>query len=201
VGYPLGCHGVHRRRADPARQAGDHGRLRHQGRQDRQALRAWRGDRGRAARGTHPDLDRRDGRTDQRDGSQLLGDQPDLHDGELGCSRKHDPDAPDRRHARPGGQPEGRDHRPPDQVELPRRPDRAGVLHLHPRRPQGAGRHRTAYRRLGLPDPSPGRRLAGRHHPRGGLRYRTWSHQGDRSRGRDRGAASGEGAGYQRGRP
>ena len=31
--------------------------------------------------------------------------QPDRHDGRLGCPRQHDADAPDRRHARPRGQP------------------------------------------------------------------------------------------------
>ena len=31
--------------------------------------------------------------------------QPDRHDGRLGRPREHDPDAPDRRHARPRGQP------------------------------------------------------------------------------------------------
>ena len=35
---------------------------------------------------------------------------------------------------------------------------RAGVLHLHPRWSQGPGRHRAADGRLGLPDPSSGRR-------------------------------------------
>ena len=39
------------------------------------------------------------------------------------------------------------------------------VLHRDPRCPQGAGRHRAADGRLGLPDPSSGRRVAGRHHP------------------------------------
>ena len=91
--------------------------------------------------------------------------QPDLHDGRLGCLRKHDADPSGRGHAWSGGQPEGRDHPAADQVELPRGPVRAGVLHLHARCPQGSGRHRAADRRLGLPDPSSGRRLAGRHHP------------------------------------
>ena len=34
-------------------------------------------------------------------------------------AEEHDPDAPDRRHARPGGQPPRRHDPPPDQVELP----------------------------------------------------------------------------------
>ncbi len=53
------------------------------------------------------------------DGGQLLQDQPDLHDGALRGPRKHGADAPDRRHAWSRGQPEGRDHRPADQVQLP----------------------------------------------------------------------------------
>ena len=43
---------------------------------------------------------------------------------------------------------------------------RARVLHLDPRRPQGPRRHRAAHRRLGLPDPPPGRRRPGRDRPR-----------------------------------
>ena len=74
--------------------------------------------------------------------------QPDLHDGRLGSPREHHADPPDRRHARPGGQPEGRDHPAADQVELPRGPVGARVLHLDARRSQGPGRHRAADRRL-----------------------------------------------------
>src|SRR5437764_14400494 len=50
----------------------------------------------------------------------------------------------------------------PMQGLLPGGPDRARVLHLDRRRPQGPSRHRAAYRRLGLPDPPAGRRGAGR---------------------------------------
>ena len=56
-------------------------------------------------------------------------------------------------------------------VQLPRRSDRARILHLHARRPQGSGRHRAQDGRLRLHDPQAGRRGAGRHHPRGGLRH------------------------------
>ena len=56
-------------------------------------------------------------------------------------------------------------------VELPRRPVGAGILHLHPRRPQGSGRHRAQDRRLRLHDAQAGGRGAGRHHPGGGLRH------------------------------
>ena len=45
--------------------------------------------------------------------------QPHRHDGRLGCPREHDAGPPDRRHARPGGQPPRRHDPPPDQVELP----------------------------------------------------------------------------------
>ena len=57
-------------------------------------------------------------------------------------------------------------------VELPRGPHRAGILHLHPRRPQGSGRHRAQDRRLRLHDPQARGCGPGRHHPRGGLRHR-----------------------------
>ena len=49
------------------------------------------------------------------------------------------------------------------------RPDRPGVLHLLQRRPEGPGRHGSAYRRLRLPDPPHGGRLPGCHHPEGGF--------------------------------
>ena len=81
-------------------------------------------------------------------------------------------DPPAGRHAWPDGQSEGRDHRASDQGQLHGGPDRARVLHLDPRRAQGSGRHGAAHRRLGLPDPAPGRRLPGRDHPPGGLRHR-----------------------------
>jgi hypothetical protein len=108
-----------------------------------------------------------------------------LHDGPLGCPRQHDADASDRRHAWSGGQPEGRDHPAADQVELPRGPVGAGVLHLHARCPQGSGRHRAAHRRLRVPHPSSGRRQPGRHHPRGGLRHRARPGHADRDENAD----------------
>ena len=75
-------------------------------------------------------------------------------------------DPPARRHARPDGEPEGRDHRAPDQGQLHGGPVGARVLHLHPRRPQGPRRHRAAHGGLGLSDPASGRRLPGRDRPR-----------------------------------
>jgi DNA-directed RNA polymerase subunit beta' len=62
------------------------------------------------------------------------------------------------RRARPDGQALRRNHRAPDSVQLPRGPDGARVLHLHPRRPQGSGRHRAQDRRLRLHDPQAGGR-------------------------------------------
>ena len=143
-----------------------------QGREGPEPVRARSDHRRRAPSGAHRDLDPGDQRGRRGDGGELPEDQPGLDDGQLRRPRKHDAGPADRRHAWSGRQPEGRDHPAPDQVQLPRGPVRAGVLHLHPRRPQGSGRHRAADRRLGLPHPSSGRRLAGRHHPRGGLRHR-----------------------------
>ncbi len=60
----------------------------------------------------------------------------------------------------------------PDQGQLPRRPERAAVLQLDPRRSQGPGRYRAEDRQLRLPDPSSGRRGAGRGGHRGRLRHR-----------------------------
>ena len=89
-----------------------------------------------------------------------------------GSARIVQADPTARRHARPDGQPEGRDHRAPDQGQLHGGPVGARVLHLHARRPQGPRRHRAPHRRLRLPHPPPRRRRAGRHRPRAGLRDR-----------------------------
>ena len=50
------------------------------------------------------------------EGPQGRAVQPHRHDGRLGCPREHDAGPPDRRHARPGGQPPRRHDPPPDQV-------------------------------------------------------------------------------------
>ena len=191
LGDPLGHHHRHRRRRHAAEQGRDPRPLREGRGEDREAVPARRHHRRGAPSGARRGLDQGDQRGRQGDGGQLPEDQPGLHHGQLRCPRKHDADAADRRYAWPGGQPEGRDHPAPDQGELPRGPVGAGVLHLHPRRPQGSGRHRAAYRRLGLPDPSSGRRLAGRDHPRGGLRHRAWRHAVDRDAGGRRHAGQG----------
>ena len=88
-------------------------------------------------------------------------------------------------HARPDGQPEGRNHRAPDQGQLHGGPVGARVLHLHPRRPKGPRRHGAAHRRLRLPDAAAGRRRPGRDHPRGRLRHRGL-HRDGRVQGRRR---------------
>ena len=103
---------------------------------------------------------------------ELQPAQPHLHDGHLGRSWRHQADPPACRLARPDGQSEGRDRRAAGEVELHRGPHHAGVLHLDPRRPQGSGRYRAAYRRLGLPDQATRRRVPGRHHQRERLRRR-----------------------------
>ena len=74
--------------------------------------------------------------------------QPHLHDGRLRRPRLDQADPPAGGHARPHGQPEGRDHRAADQGQLHGGPDRSRVLHLDARCPQGPGRHRPAHRRL-----------------------------------------------------
>ena len=128
--------------------------------------------RGRAARDDRQHLDRGHRHGRRGDAGEPRRAQPGLHDGQLRRPRIVQADPPARRYARPDGEPEGRDHRAPDQGQLHGRPLGARVLHLDPRRPQGPRRHRAAHRRLGLPDPAPGRRLAGRDRPRGGLRHR-----------------------------
>ena len=117
-------------------------------------------------------------------------DQLGLHDEPFRRPRLAGADEAARRHARPDDQALGRDHRDADPVELQGRPDRARVLQLDARRPQGSRRHRPEDGELGLPDTAPGRRRAGLHHHRGGLRHRE-RHQGaggGRRRSGDRGA-------------
>jgi DNA-directed RNA polymerase subunit beta' len=63
--------------------------------------------------------------------------EPDLPDVGFRRSRQHRSDPAARRHACLDGQAQRRDHRNADQVELPRRLERAGVLQLDTRRPQG----------------------------------------------------------------
>ena len=121
---------------------------------------------------------------DQAAGRPLPAAERDLDDGAFRCPWLGGADQAAGRHARPDGQAFGRDHREPDHLELQGRPDRARVLQLDARRPQGSGRHRAQDRELGLPHPPSGRRGAGLHHHRRGLR-----HASGRSPSRPRAAA------------
>ena len=83
-------------------------RVRGPGRQGRDPVPSRHHHRRRAPPAGGPDLDRGDRRGLQdsmEEEFQRPAVQPDRHDGRLGCPRQHDPDASDRRHARPGGQP------------------------------------------------------------------------------------------------
>ena len=62
--------------------------------------------------------------------------------------------------------PSRRDHRDADHLELQGRPDRARVLQLDPRRPQGSRRHRAEDGELRLSDAPSRRRGAGLHRHR-----------------------------------
>ena len=100
-------------------------------------------------------------RDDGRPRPRGLGDDDDL----LRRPRQQGQHRPAGRHARPHGRPVRPHHRRARALQLPRGHDRPGVLHLHPRRPQGPRGHRPAHRRLGLPDAASRGRGAGRHHP------------------------------------
>ena len=140
-----------------------------QGRRDHQPVRG-RLDHRRGAEGLHDrSVERRDRRGRAGDGGQPRRAQPDLHDGQLGSAWIVQADPPARRDARSDGQPEGRDHRAPDQGQLHGGPVGARVLHLDPRRPQGPRRHRAAHRGLRVPDPSTRRRRPGRDRQHRGL--------------------------------
>ena len=164
-------HDLEERHRDPAREGEDPERVRGARRRGAPAVRHGPDHRGRASRDDRQHLDRGHRHGRRRDAEELQRAEPGLHDGQLGRPRLVQADPPARRHARPDGQPEGRDHRAPDQGQLHGGPVGARVLHLDPRRPQGSRRHGSPDRRLGLPDPAPRRRLAGRDHPRGGLRH------------------------------
>ena len=105
--------------------------------------------------------------------------QLDLHDGAFRRARFARADAPARRHARPDGEAVGRDHREPDHLQLQGGSLGARVLQLDARRAQGSRRHCAEDGELGLSDPASGRRGAGLHHHRRGLRHDP-RHQGAR---------------------
>ena len=93
-------------------------------------------------------------------------------DGPVGRQGQHPADLADVGHARPDGRPVRAHHRAADSLVVPRRADRARILPLDARCPQGSGRHRHSYGGLGLPDAASHRRVAERHRLRGGLRHR-----------------------------
>ena len=168
-------HGVEERRRRPAHQGRAHRRLRGRGERDPGAVRRRPHHRGGAPPGGHRQVERRDRRGrrgDDREHRVHGRAELDLHDGLVGRPRLDQADPPAGGHARPDGQPEGRDHRAAGEGLLHRGPRRDRVLHLDPRRPQGPRRHRAPHGRLGLPDPAPGRRRAGRDRARRGLRHR-----------------------------
>ena len=107
LGHPLGHHHRHRRRRHAAEQGRDPGPLREGRGQDREAVPARCDHRGGAPSGARRGVDQGDQRGRQGDGEQLPEEQPRLHHGQLRRTREHDADAADRRHAWPGGQPEG----------------------------------------------------------------------------------------------
>ena len=86
LGDPLGHHGRHLRRRDPAAQARDPRGLRGEGDQGPDAVRARSHHRRRASPGAHRDLDPGDQRDRQGDGGEHPADQHHLPDGVLGCS-------------------------------------------------------------------------------------------------------------------
>ena len=98
-------------------------------------------------------------------------DQLHLYDVAFRCARLAGADEAACRHARPDDQAVGRDHRDADHLQLQGGAVGARVLQLDPRRPQGSGRHRVEDGELGLSDPPSGRRGAGLHRHRGGLRH------------------------------
>ena len=113
--------------------------------------------------------------------------QLDLHDGGLRRARFGGADPAARRHARSHGEAGRLDHRDADHGELPRRPERAAVLHLDARRAQRSCRYRAEDRELGLPHAASGRRDAGSRGDRGRLRHDA----GRRDEGADRRRRSG----------
>ena len=155
-----------RRHHGPAREAGDARGGRRPGHEDRRPVPARPHHRGRALRSGRRRLaEDVEGPLRQDDG-QPRPDQPGGDDDRLGSARQQGQHRPARRDARPHGRSFGSHHRRPRAEQLPRRDDRPRVLHLHARRPQGPGRHRSPHRRLRVPDPPSRRRRPGRDHAR-----------------------------------
>ena len=110
--------------------------------------------------------------------------QSDFHDGRLRGPRQRPADPAAGGDARPHGQALGGNHRNAHHREFPGRADGSPVLHLHPRRPEGAGRHGPEDRQLGISDPPAGRRGPGRGDQRSRLRHpgRDFRHPAGRGR-------------------
>ena len=195
-----------RRHADPDREARDHRGGRNAGEGDRGAVHVGPRHPGRALQqgGRHLGPRRRRHREGDDEPAGLRGGgrprgqdgqagvvQLDLHDGRLRRARLGGADPAAGRHARPDGEAGRLDHRDADHGELPRRPERAAVLHLDARRAQGSCRHRVEDGELGLPHAPPGRRDAGSGRDRGRLRHHQRRADEGAGRGRrgDRGAA------------
>ena len=145
--------------------------------------------RARAQHGADRHLDRGDQRGRPGHAGELRLDEHHLPDGGLGRPRQLDAGPSDRRYAWSGDQPEGRDHRPSDPLQLQRGALGPGVLHRVARVPQGPRGYRAEDRSVGLPDPSSGRCLPGRHRPRGELRHDEGARPSDRGRGGRRAAS------------
>ena len=128
-------HDLEERHRRASQQGGDPRRLRGAGAAHRAGLRARPHHGGRTPRGDRQRVDGGHRPSGGRHGGAPLGAQPHLHDGQLRGTRLVQADPPARRHARPDGQPEGRDHRAADQGELHGGPVGARVLHLDARRP------------------------------------------------------------------
>ena len=162
-------HDLQERHRLASQQGGDPRSLRGAGAGDPGPVRGGLHHRRGAQGGSHRALGQGDRGGRSGDGGQPPRAEPDLHDGQLGRPRIVQADPPARRHAGPDGQPEGRDHRAADQGQLHGGPVGARVLHLDPRRPQGARRHGAPDRRLRLSDAAPRRRRPGRDRPGRGL--------------------------------
>jgi DNA-directed RNA polymerase subunit beta' len=144
--HPVGCDDLQERRPDASGQGRDPVPLRQTAGRHRRPVQQRRNGPGGAPRGGHDPLGPGDQRGREVDDRAPRRAEPDLHDGQLGCPWLVPADPPAGGHAWSDGQPEGRDHRAPDQGQLHGGPRRARVLHLDPRGPQGTGRHRTAHR-------------------------------------------------------
>ena len=139
---------------------------------------------------------------DRREDRPRKTGQLDIHDEPLRSARVARPDEAARRHARPDGQAFGRDHRDADHLQLQGGPVGARVLQLHPRRPQGPGRHRPQDRQLGLSDAPAGGRSPGSDHHGGRLRHGAFDHRASDHRcGRGHRFAGREGARPHRRQP